>query len=96
MDPIYASIYDRLRTVLPVEQNTIVNGVNIRQENGDAFFEVSITRHNDSFMTIYRFSLDDANYILNEDIHGEHRKYTYFVEESNQYYEMFNVVRQWD
>lgn len=94
--PIHQQLLTRIQEIdsIPVRDDAIVNSVEIRNENDKVFFDISTSTLEDSFITIYRFDIDDANYLLNENLYYENRDYEYEVEESNQYYEILKFVRK--
>lgn len=94
--PIHQQLLTRIQNInsIPVRDDAIVNSVEIRNENDKVFFDISTSTLEDSFITTYRFGIDDANYLLNENIYYENRDYEYEVEESNQYYEILKFVRK--
>lgn len=94
--PIHQQLLTRIQNInsIPVRDDAIVNSVEIRNENDKVFFDISTSTLEDSFITTYRFSIDDANYLLNENLYSENRDYEYEVEESNQYYETLKFVRK--
>lgn len=94
--PIHQQLLTRIQNInsIPVRDDAIVDSVEIRNENDKVFFDISTSTLEDSFITTYRFGIDDANYLLNENIYYENRDYEYEVEESNQYYEILKFVRK--
>lgn len=94
--PIHQQLLTRIQEIdsIPVRDDAIVNSVEIRNENDKVFFDISTSTLEDSFITTYRFDIDDANYLLNENLYYENRDYDYDVEESNQYYEILKFVRK--
>lgn len=94
--PIHQQLLTRIQNInsIPVRDDAIVNSVEIRNENDKVFFDISTSTLEDSFITTYRFGIDDANYLLNENLYSENRDYEYEVEESNQYYETLKFVRK--
>lgn len=94
--PIHQQLLTRIQEIdsISVRDDAIVNSVEIRNENDKVFFDISTSTLEDSFITTYRFDIDDANYLLNENLYYENRDYDYDVEESNQYYEILKFVRK--
>mgnify|MGYP007100459318 FL=1 len=94
--PIHQQLLTRIQEIdsISVRDDAIVNSVEIRNENDKVLFDISTSTLEDSFITTYRFDIDDANYLLNENLYYENRDYDYDVEESNQYYEILKFVRK--
>lgn len=93
MKPIHKAIFNRIKSLIPVQNRSFIQSVKIIQENDNTFFDISMAYYDDSFITTYRFLIDDANDILNESAYEEKHNCTYHVVENNSYYEIIKFMK---